>query len=61
MAQETLDAAADVEACIPYLTDLENVWLGARRSRLIIEELLKQSRISTSIWDMSGIGPEEMG
>jgi hypothetical protein len=55
------DASREVEACIRYLTDLENVWVGARRSRLIIEELLKQSRISTSIWDMSGIGAGQMG
>jgi hypothetical protein len=55
------DATRDVEACIHYLTELENVWVGARRNRLIIEELLKQSRISTSIWDMSGIGTDEMG
>jgi len=55
------DATSDVEACIRYLADLENVWVGARRSRLIIEELLKQSRISTSIWDMTGISAGEMG
>ncbi len=26
-----------------------------------MEELLKQSRISTNIWDMNGIGAEEVG
>jgi hypothetical protein len=55
------DDTRDVEACIRYLADLENIWVGARRGRLIIEELLKQSRISASIWDMNGIGADEMG
>lgn len=37
----------DIESCIRHLTDLENVWVGARRSRLILEELFKQSNTSS--------------
>lgn len=32
-------------ACIRYLTTLEQVFSGARRSRLIIEELLQSARM----------------
>jgi hypothetical protein len=41
---ETPDVTRDVTACIRYLTNLEQVFNGARRSRLIIEELLQSAR-----------------
>lgn len=54
------DATPEIEACIRYLLDLETIWVGARRSRLIIEELLKRSRLSATVWPMDGIG-DDMG
>jgi hypothetical protein len=54
------DYTADVEASIHYLANLENVWAGARRSRLIIEELLKQTRMERRAWNFDDFGPDEI-
>lgn len=42
----TEDLILETERCAGYLANLEMVWSGARRSRLIIQELLKQSKSS---------------
>ena len=49
-------------ACIRYLTTLEQVFSGARRSRLIIEELLQSARMmqTQSKRTYSEIGGDEV-
>ena len=54
------DIATDVETCIRYLAGLEHIWAGARRSRLILEELLKRSREAQSIWDIDAFGTDDI-
>lgn len=43
------DCIDTVETCIRCLTDLETVSVGANRSRLILEELLKHAKSSRSL------------
>ncbi len=56
----TEDLILDAETCAGYLANLETVWSGARRSRLIIQELLKQSRLSQRKRGFSEVEPSDM-
>ncbi|CZR65615.1 uncharacterized protein PAC_15515 [Phialocephala subalpina] len=39
-----MEMEADIEKSIQYLADLESVWAGAQRSKLMLEELLKVAK-----------------
>jgi len=42
------ETATDTANCIRHIASLEGVWPGAKRTRLILEELIENSRVSQS-------------
>ncbi|RDW74926.1 hypothetical protein BP6252_06068 [Coleophoma cylindrospora] len=54
------DYSSDIEACLLCLTRLETVWSGARRSKLILEELLKHSGNQKPDWSFQYFGSDDL-